>query len=107
MRAALPTWGRARHDDHMRLLILGGTWFLGRTLAETALARGWQVTCFNRGRSGRDVEGVQAVRGDRTNRADVERLARSGRWDAAVDTSVYEPPDAALTAWELREAADR
>lgn len=96
-----------RHDGGMRLLILGGTWFLGRTLAETALAQGWQVTCFNRGRSGRDVAGAQAVRGDRTVRPDVERLAEYGAWDAVVDTSVYEPPDATLTARALREAADR
>ncbi|WP_213452723.1 NAD-dependent epimerase/dehydratase family protein [Rhizomonospora bruguierae] len=91
----------------MRLLILGGTWFLGRTLAETALARGWRVTCFNRGRSGHDVPGTESIRGDRTNLADVERLAEHGAWDAVVDTSVYEPPDALMMARALRRAVDR
>jgi len=91
----------------MRLLILGGTWFLGRTLAEQAVSRGWQVTCFNRGRTGRDVAGVGSVRGDRTNPADVQRLAATGAWDAVVDTSVYEPPDALLTARALRPVTDR
>ena len=91
----------------MRLLILGGTWFLGRTLAEQAVSRGWQVTCFNRGRTGVDAAGVESVRGDRTNPADVQRLATTGAWDAVVDTSVYEPPDALLTARALRPVSDR
>lgn len=91
----------------MRLLILGGTWFLGRTLAEQAVARGWQVTCFNRGRSGRDVAGVVSIRGDRTVAADMQRLAGSGTWDAVVDTSVYEPTDATQMARHLRPVADR
>jgi 2'-hydroxyisoflavone reductase len=93
--------------DAMRLLILGGTWFLGRTLAEQALSRGWQVTCFNRGRTGRDVPGTESVRGDRTNAADVEKLAAAGRWDAVIDTSVYEPPDALLAARALRPVVAR
>lgn len=106
-RGDLPVPRPERHDEGMRLLILGGTWFLGRTLAETALANGWQVTCFNRGRSGRDVPGTQGVRGDRTNQADVDRLTTYGPWDAVIDTSVYEPPDATLTAQRLRDAAAR
>lgn len=85
----------------MRLLVLGGTWFVGRALAEAAVGLGWEVTCFNRGRTGRDVEGVESVRGDRTVEADVERLAAVGSWDAVVDTGAYEPPDVALTAGRL------
>ncbi|MBT8226137.1 MAG: NAD-dependent epimerase [Dactylosporangium sp.] len=91
----------------MRLLILGGTWFLGRTVAEAAIARGWQVTCFNRGRTGRDVPGAESVRGDRTVAADVARLADHGPWDAVVDTSVYEPPDVLLTAGALCGVVDQ
>ncbi|WP_425442547.1 hypothetical protein [Streptomyces colonosanans] len=45
----------------MRILVMGGTWFLGKHIAEGALARGWAVTTFNRGRSGRDVDGVEPV----------------------------------------------
>ncbi|MEU4229598.1 hypothetical protein AB0F17_35320 [Nonomuraea sp. NPDC026600] len=41
----------------MRMLILGGTWFLGR-VAEQALKRGHQVTIFTRGKSGQDFPGV-------------------------------------------------
>lgn len=85
----------------VRLLVLGGTWFVGRAVAEHAVARGWEVTCFNRGRTGRDVAGVVSVRGDRTVAASLERLAAAGPWDAVVDTGAYEPPDVALTAEAL------
>lgn len=50
----------------MRILVMGGTWFLGRYVVEGALQRGWDVTTFNRGKSGKDVPGVEAVHGDRT-----------------------------------------
>ncbi|MEW2581387.1 hypothetical protein [Streptomyces syringium] len=66
---------------------MGGTWFLGRAVAHEALARGWQVTTFNRGRSGPDVPSVEAVHGDRTDVEDLVRLAGSGPWDAVIDTS--------------------
>lgn len=77
----------------MRMLILGGSWFLGRTLAADAVARGWRVTAFTRGRSGSPPAGVAHVVGDRVVPDDLARLATSGPWDATVDTSVYEPPD--------------
>ena len=73
----------------MKLLILGGTKFLGRHLAETALARGDEVTLFNRGQTNPDVlPGVERLRGDRDGR--LEAL-RGRRWDAVVDTSGYVP----------------
>lgn len=83
----------------MRILVMGGTWFLGRAIAETALAKGWEVTTFNRGRSGVDVPGVEAVHGDRTVREDLQKLAQRGPWDAVVDTSSSElPPREVLLA---------
>jgi nucleoside-diphosphate-sugar epimerase len=91
----------------MRLLILGGTWFLGRTLAELALGDGWQVTTFSRGLNGHDVPGVQPVRGDRHDLADVRRLAAAGPWEAVIDTSGYVPALVETTAAELRPAAGR
>jgi len=73
----------------MKLLILGGTLFLGRALAEAALARGHEVTLFNRGRTGGDpVRGVEALLGDRDGQLDA---LRGRRWDAAIDTSGYVP----------------
>ncbi|MFC4585349.1 NAD-dependent epimerase/dehydratase family protein [Sphaerisporangium corydalis] len=75
----------------MRLLIFGGTKFLGRAVAEEALRRGHRVTTFNRGASGADVPGVTAVRGDRTSAEDLEVLAAQGDWDVAIDTSGMTP----------------
>jgi 2'-hydroxyisoflavone reductase len=42
---------RAASDDPKTLLVLGGTRFLGPAVVDAALARGWKVTLFNRGRS--------------------------------------------------------
>jgi nucleoside-diphosphate-sugar epimerase len=74
----------------MRILIIGGTWFLVKAIAENALSRGWTVTTFNRGRSGPDVPGVEAVHGDRTVSDDLRTLAQRGPWDAVIDTSSSE-----------------
>lgn len=74
----------------MRLLLIGGTSFLGRATAEDALARGWQVTTFNRGKSGADVDGVEALRGDRDDDEALRQLA--GRsFDVVVDTCGFVP----------------
>lgn len=74
----------------MRLLIIGGTSFLGRATADEALRRGMQVTTFNRGRSGPDVDGVEALRGDRASDDDLAQL--TGRqFDAVVDTCGFVP----------------
>ncbi|MGN9841782.1 NAD-dependent epimerase/dehydratase family protein [Nonomuraea sp. H19] len=75
----------------MRVLVMGGSGFLGRAVVEAALARGHEVTTFNRGRSGADVPGVEAVRGDREARADLDRLVEGRSWDFVVDTSGYVP----------------
>ncbi|MEV5511032.1 NAD-dependent epimerase/dehydratase family protein [Streptomyces orinoci] len=75
----------------MKLLIIGGTAFVGRALATEALAAGHTVTTFNRGRTGADVPGVEAVRGDRTAAADLAALVADRHWDAVVDTCGYVP----------------
>src|SRR5918997_2909258 len=74
----------------MRVLVLGGTVFVGRHIVAEALARGHDVTLFNRGRTHPELfEGVEELRGDR-ERGDLAALA--GRsWDAVVDTSGYVP----------------
>ncbi|MDP9373627.1 MAG: SDR family oxidoreductase [Chloroflexota bacterium] len=69
----------------MKLLILGGTLFLGRHLVDVALARGHEVTLFNRGRTAPDLfPDLERLRGDRDG--DLAAL-RGRRWDAVVDTS--------------------
>lgn len=91
----------------MRLLILGGTWFLGRTLIIDALARGWEVTAFSRGKSGQPPARARHVVGDRTNDADLHRLAEAGPWDAVIDTSAYEPTDVARVTEALADHVDQ
>lgn len=68
----------------MKLLIIGGTIFLGRHLVDAARARGHEVTLFNRGRHNPDLfPAVEKLRGDRDG-----GLAplRGRRWDAVIDT---------------------
>lgn len=73
----------------MKLLILGGTRFLGRALVETAVAGNHQVTLFNRGQSNPDLyPEIEQIHGDR----DGGLGALNGRrWDAAIDTCGYVP----------------
>jgi len=90
----------------MRLLVLGGTMFVGRAIVEQALARGWRVTTFNRGVTASDVHGVEVVRGDRAAAADIRRLAEAGEWDAVVDTSAYVPRDTLTMANALADRVE-
>lgn len=64
--------------------MLGGTEFVGRAITEDALARGWDVTVFHRGRHGPPA-GVTSLRGDRTVGNGLAAL-EAGTWDAVVDT---------------------
>jgi nucleoside-diphosphate-sugar epimerase len=58
----------------VRLLVLGGTSFVGRAVVEAALERGWAVTTFNRGRAAPPDPRVEHVRGDRLRGGDLEAL---------------------------------
>ena len=72
----------------MRILILGGTVFLGRHVANEALARGHDVTIYTRGlpRHAHPTTPSTSI-GDRA-----DLIAAHGRtWDAAIDTSGYDP----------------
>ncbi|MEU6058149.1 NAD-dependent epimerase/dehydratase family protein [Streptomyces sp. NPDC047097] len=68
----------------MKLLILGGTEFVGRAVAAAGTARGWRVTVFHRGRH-EPPAGVESLHGDRTAEDGLAALAE-GDWDLVVDT---------------------
>jgi 2'-hydroxyisoflavone reductase len=74
----------------MRLLVLGGTRFLGRGVVQAALDAGDSVTTFSRGESGPPPAGATALHGDRTRPDGLAALA-AGEWDVVVDTSGYVP----------------
>lgn len=90
-----------------RVLVLGGSWFLGRAVVSEAVAAGCAVTTFRRGLSGVDVPGAALVRGDRTVAADLARLAAAGPWDVVVDTSGYVPRESGVIARVLEPVAAR
>src|SRR4051812_16461596 len=72
----------------MRVLVLGGSWFVGAAVVERAAAAGHEVTVFNRGRTpARFPDGVRLIHGDRTRADDLKALAGQGGWDAAVDVA--------------------
>lgn len=113
----------------MKLLLLGGTVFLGRHIVEAALARGHEVTLFNRGQHNPDLfPELEKLRGDRTGdlsgymrhhgveESAVEKLRgdRTGdlsslegrRWDAAIDTCGYFPRAVRASTTVLRDSID-
>lgn len=70
----------------MRVLVLGGTSFLSKEVASTALARGHEVVCAARGRSGAVPDGARLVVVDRDKPGDVEVLTGE-KFDAVVDVA--------------------
>jgi 2'-hydroxyisoflavone reductase len=74
----------------MKVLVLGGTSFLGRTITEDLIHRGHTPTLFNRGRTGADLfPGVERLVGDRDS-GDYASL-EGHTWDAVVDVTGYLP----------------
>ncbi|NHZ72539.1 MAG: NAD-dependent epimerase/dehydratase family protein [Aquificales bacterium] len=73
----------------MKLLILGGTRFVGRALVEEAQVKGHEVTLFNRGQSNPDLyPEIEQLTGDRDGNLDA---LKGRRWDAVIDTCGYVP----------------
>jgi 2'-hydroxyisoflavone reductase len=87
----------------MRVLVLGGTQFVGRSFVEEAIAAGHEVTLFNRRETRPDLfPEAERIRGDRGE--DLSALA--GRsWDAVFDPSCYVPRLARMSAEALGDAA--
>ncbi|AEI44540.1 NAD-dependent epimerase/dehydratase family protein [Paenibacillus mucilaginosus] len=86
----------------MKLLVLGGTRFVGYEVVLSALSRGHEVTTFNRGQTAKGVHsGVKELYGDRDGGLDV---LRGGTWDAVIDTCGYLPR---LVRASGQELADR
>lgn len=89
----------------MKILILGGTAFLGRHIVSVTVLRGHEVTVFHRGETMCDLpRGVTEIFGDRQNDL---RLYLTGTWDAVVDTSGFVPAVVESSAQFFRSKVDR
>ena len=88
----------------MKILIIGGTRFLGRHLVNAARARGHEVTLFNRGQTNPELFGqLEKLQGDRES--DLDQF--SGRhWDAVIDTCGYFPRIVRLSADALKDKVE-
>lgn len=90
----------------MRILVLGGTDFVGRAIVADALKRGHDITVFSRGRTGRELfPGVPRLIGDRDT--DDYAALREGTWDAIVDVNAYVPRHVAQSMAALGDRAGR
>ncbi|MBB6598509.1 NAD-dependent epimerase/dehydratase family protein [Luteimonas sp. MC1825] len=116
--AALPACARTAAGDAapaggapLKILVLGGTGFLGPHFVAAARARGHALTLFNRGKSnpgrfeGEAFADIEQLRGDR--KLDLSALGDSRRWDAVLDTSAYIPADVTRSAQLLAKRVDR
>ena len=83
-----------------KILILGGTGFLGPATIEIARARGHQVTMFNRGKTRPDLfPNVEKLHGDRDpKKGEGLKALEIGTWDAVIDNSAYYPRTVAASA---------
>lgn len=99
-RAAAPA-GKARAP--MRILILGGTGFIGPYQVRYAVERGHNVTVFNRGKRQADLPaGVTHLQGDRNGQLDA---LKTGSWDCVIDNSATNPDWVRMSAGLLRGRA--
>jgi 2'-hydroxyisoflavone reductase len=98
----------------MKILILGGTAFLGPELVAAFRAKGAEITLFNRGRTNPGLfADLEQLRGDRDpakapGLSALEAEIRKGRtWDAVIDTSAYVPRIASASATLLKPAVSQ
>jgi 2'-hydroxyisoflavone reductase len=89
--------------QRMKVLIIGGTRFVGRHLVTAALDRDHEVTLFNRGRHSSETP-VETIHGDRNS--DLAKL-QGRRWDVVVDTCGMLPRQVRSAAETLSGSVDR
>ena len=116
--AALPAFAARRADKSprkpgqpLKILVLGGTGFLGPHFVEAARKKGHKLTLFNRGKtnptrfSGEQFSDIEQLKGDR--KTDMSALEGKRKWDAVLDTSAYLPADVTRSAKLLAKRVDQ
>ena len=94
----------AKASKPLRILVLGGTGFLGPHFVEAARARGHVLTLFNRGKTNPGLfPDIEKLQGDR--KTDLKAL-QGRHWDAVLDTSAYIPADVTRSAGLLSKNVD-
>jgi 2'-hydroxyisoflavone reductase len=89
----------------MKILIIGGTKFLGRHLVAAAQTRNHEITLFHRGKhSSEGIGNVEEIFGDRND--DLEKL-KNQNWDAVIDTCGYLPQTVKASAEALKDSVGR
>jgi hypothetical protein len=95
----------ASMGDGLKILILGGTGFIGPHLVTHAMQRGHKITLFNRGRTNTHLfPDAEKLVGDRNN--DISAL-EGRRWDAVIDNSGYTPQQLTMTVDLLEDNVDQ
>lgn len=93
---ATSSWAAAKAPQPLKILLLGGTRFIGVPITELAMKRGHTVTFFNRGKTNADLlPQVERITGDRNGELDG---LKNRKWDAVIDTSAYVPRVVKLSA---------
>ncbi len=77
----------------MRILIMGGTRFIGVALAKILVDRGHEVVLFNRGKKNPPVEGISQIHGDRTDPAQLRDKLANEHFDVVFDNNGRELND--------------
>ena len=94
--AATSGFAAEKPRQPLKILLLGGTRFIGVPITELALKRGHTVTFFNRGRTNADLfPQVERITGDRSGPLDG---LKNRSWDAVIDTSAYVPRAVQMSA---------
>ncbi|HEY1487834.1 MAG TPA: NAD-dependent epimerase/dehydratase family protein, partial [Micromonosporaceae bacterium] len=91
----------------MRILVIGGTQFVGRHITAAALAVGHEVTLLHRGKTGGDLFPEAQHRLADRNDPDALAVLADGEWDATIDVSAYFPGQVTSLADALGNRAGR
>lgn len=100
-----PAYSSVVSKRTLKILLLGGTGFIGPHIVERAISRGHEVTLFNRGRSNTHLfPDVSRLKGDRGKNLDA---LNTGHWDVVIDNSGYVPRHVQDSATLLKDRVGR